>query len=123
MPARLAVLMFAGTALSLAGLSTATTASTSSPCAVVMPTPSGFLAVRSGPGLTHYAVFRVRPGLILGLDHQFDVGATGWRHVSTISVRRPDGRLERVRDIDGWVDGRFVKLIECQPTIAPARGK
>lgn len=92
-------------------------------CAIVQPTPSGFLAIRSGPGMEHHAVFRVRPGQLLGLDEAFPVGGTDWRQVRRIAIRHPDGRIEIVRHLDGWIDGRYVKAIDCQPQVPTHRAK
>jgi hypothetical protein len=88
-------------------------------CAVVLPTPDGFLSLRAGPGARFGEKARLRAG-----DHLWVTDTTclrqgarticdskrRWFHVS--SVRR----LDRGRDIttEGWVYARHLKPVECR---------
>lgn len=88
-------------------------------CAVVLPTPDGFLSLRAGPGTRFGEKARLRPGEDLWVTDTncLRQGARTicdtkrrWFHVS--SVRR----LDRGRDAttEGWAYARHLKPIECR---------
>jgi hypothetical protein len=104
-------------ALSLWFLSTLNVSSTETFCAVVKPTPDGFVALRRGPGTSYPMVERLRP---------FDLI---W--VGTEACR--DGLCDNTRQwnfveavprtlTQGWIRARYIKQVACPDEAAEPRG-
>ena len=88
-------------------------------CARVLPTPDGFLALRSGPGLRFTQSGRLIPGDKLWVTDMTcqRIGrptvcdeSGRWMHVS--SVRRLDEA--RSATTEGWVSRRYLEMQECE---------
>jgi len=92
------------------------TSATQTYCAVVRPTPDGFVALRAGPGADYRMVERLRPFDFLLIDTgacrgRFCDESRRWVFVEGVP------RLERPRGPEhmtqGWVRARYIKDIAC----------
>jgi hypothetical protein len=77
-------------------------------CAIVRPTPDGYLSVRSGPSQAHPEIFRLPSGQTIWIDDKPDGANNKWWHVNGVVM--PDGRDTLV---DGWAYGLYLRPSNC----------
>jgi len=74
-------------------------------CAVVLKTPDGFLNLRDRPMMRSKIITRLKPGQWLGIGKS---EVDGWTMITSIGDR----------DVQGWVNSRFIVSIDCEALIA-----
>ena len=86
-------------------------------CAVVAPTPDGFLALREGPGTSFRIIVQLKPYDLLLVDtgscRNGLCDETG-RWLFVVEVPRIDGPTSEVKSFtQGWVRARYIRQIVC----------
>lgn len=85
-------------------------------CAVVLKTPDGFLAMRSGPGMRFPIKMKLKQGdvlyadtrkCVIGRPNICDDSGT-WVYV--YAVQNVDAKADKV---EGWIAGAFVQTFLC----------
>ncbi len=82
-------------------------------CAVVTPTPDGFLSVRSGPHVSFKEFMRLAPHQYIVIDDRRGDTAGRWWHVTGLLDRDRSGRLVFSRPIEGWAHSSYLRDIPC----------
>lgn len=79
-------------------------------CAVVLRTPTGFLAVRAGPGQSNREIHRLYPGQIIVTNHISDGPYAGkWWRISGFMQSIGDSE----QPLQGWVYSRYLTPANC----------
>jgi hypothetical protein len=87
-----------------------TTAAQAGPdgCGIVS-SPDRLLAVRTGPGANHPAIFQLRSGQTIYIDNLSDGASNKWRHVNAILT---DGKGSTA-EVEGCAYGRYLRPTTC----------
>jgi hypothetical protein len=86
-------------------------------CAFVIGTADGYVSVRSGPGVMHPEVMRLRSREFIAIDDKPGDPSHEWLHVTGLMHVTSNGELRSEKRVEGWVFGSHLVPISCSNVV------